>query len=70
MTAPLCRLTVGKWFVNELVAFSSLKYDIDLGDATWDIDGTGIPHVITVGLDFTVLGAKGIPINSDGIFIG
>lgn len=70
VTAPLCRLTVGKWFVNELVAFSSLKYDIDLGDATWDIDGTGIPHVITVGLDFTVLGAKGIPINSDKIFIG
>ena len=67
---PLCTLTVGKWFVGELVTFSSLKYDIDLGDATWDIDGTGLPHVITVGLDFTVLGAGKIPITNAAQFIG
>ena len=67
---PLCTLTVGKWFVGELVTFSSLKYDIDLGDATWDIDGTGLPHVITVGLDFSVLGAKGALISNTATFIG
>ena len=69
---PLCTLTVGKWFVNEYVAFNSLKYDVDLGDATWDIDGngTGLPHVITVGLDFTVLGARGGIIDNAAQFIG
>ena len=67
---PLCILTVGNWFVNELVVFNSLKYDIDPGDATWDIDGTGLPHVITVGLDFSVLGGKQQLIGDAGSFIG
>ena len=66
----MCTLTVGNWFVDEYVTFNSLKYDIDLGDATWDIDGTGLPHVITVGLDFSVLGARKDLISNGAQFIG
>lgn len=67
---PLCTLTVGNWFKDEYVTFNSLKYDVDLGDATWDIAGTGLPHVITVGLDFSVLGARKDLISNAAQFIG
>lgn len=52
--APLCTLTVGKWFINKTVAFNSCKIDVELADATWDID-QGLPHIINVSLDFAVL---------------
>ena len=70
VVGPLCTLTVGNWFKDEYVTFNSLKYDIDLGDATWDIAGTGLPHVITVGLDFSVLGARKDLISNGAQFIG
>ena len=54
VTAPLCTLTVGKWFANKTVTFNSCKFDIDLADATWDIN-QGMPHVVNVSLDFAVI---------------
>lgn len=52
--APLCTLTVGKWFVNKTVTFNSCKIDVDLADATWDID-QGLPQIVNVSLDFAVI---------------
>ena len=54
VVGPLVTLTIGKWFVNKTVAVSSCKIDAELADATWDLD-IGMPQIVTVSLDFTVL---------------
>lgn len=52
---PLTRLTVGRWFKDTPVVMNSLKFDIQIAEYSWDID-KGVPHLIDVSMDFTVLG--------------
>lgn len=53
ITGPLCKLKIGN-LIDAYCAFSSLKWDFDPAEATFDID-EGMPHMLKVSLDATVL---------------
>ena len=53
LTAPLARLRIGG-LINSYVAFSSVKWDFDPAEATFDID-RGLPHLLKVSFDCAVL---------------
>lgn len=53
LTAPLARLRIGG-LINSYVAFSSVKWDFDPTEATFDID-KGLPHLLKVSFDCAVL---------------
>lgn len=55
LVGPLCSLTLGSWFKKTPVAATSIKYDIDAAEITWDID-TKLPQLLGVSIDFAVLG--------------
>ena len=46
---------MGRWFKDTPVVMNSLKFDIQIAEYSWDID-KGVPHLIDVSMDFTVLG--------------
>ena len=58
LTAPLARLRIGG-LINSYVAFSSVKWDFDPAEATFDIDpespARGLPHLLKVSFDCAVL---------------
>ena len=66
LTAPLARLRIGG-LINSYVAFSSVKWDFDPAEATFDID-QGLPHLLKVSFDCAVLStSKGRLLNgADG----
>ena len=67
LTAPITYLTVGNWFVNTPCVTTGLKFDIAAAEEPWDVGQAGVedddnpqmPKIVTVGLDFTILGNNG-----------
>jgi hypothetical protein len=53
LTAPLAKLCIGG-LINSYVAFSSVKWDFDPAEATFDIE-RGLPHLLKVSFDCAVL---------------
>jgi hypothetical protein len=58
LTGPLARLRIGG-LINSYVAFSSVKWDFDPAEATFEIDpespARGLPHLLKVSFDCAVL---------------
>ncbi len=58
LSAPLIKLTLGKWFTSTPCVITSIKYDVQVTEYSWDIE-KGLPHLVDVSLDFFILGDKG-----------
>lgn len=55
LTGPLCKLTLGGFFKDVYCVFNSVKIDVDITEATWDID-SGLPHLFKLSFDVSMLG--------------
>ena len=53
ITGPLCKLKIGN-LVDAYCAFSSMKWDFDPAESTFDIDEQ-MPHMLKVSFDAAVL---------------
>lgn len=66
LIGPVAAITVGRWFRNTPCAVSSLKFDTQPAEYSWDID-TQMPHIIDVSMDMAILGDNtGAPLKSPG----
>lgn len=64
LIGPLCSFTLGNWLINTPCAATSLKYDIDNAENSWDIDSK-LPQLVSVSMDFVILGDNnGKPLNA------
>lgn len=64
LLGPITSITVGSWFINTPCVITSIKYDIQTADYSWDIDKK-VPHIVDVNIDVTLIGdAAGNPLNS------
>ncbi len=54
---PMLRLTIGSWITNAPIVLSSLKYDTNPSEYTWDITHE-VPHIVDVSLDCVVLASN------------
>jgi hypothetical protein len=60
---PICSLTLGKWFVDTVCVFNSVKFDIQPTEYSWDVgdpndeeaDSYELPHIVDVSLDASIL---------------
>jgi hypothetical protein len=55
ITAPVSKLTFGSWFYQTPCVITSMKFDVQATEYSWDID-SGMPHLVDVSLDFFILG--------------
>jgi len=54
IVAPLTKITVGSLFKNTVCACTSLKYDFNPSEYSWDID-VQRPMIVDVSMDFAIL---------------
>lgn len=68
---PMLTLTVGNWVVNAPIILSSLKFDTNPTEYTWDI-ANEVPHLVDVSLDCVVLASNNgtRPFLTTGNYIG
>lgn len=70
MDGPFIRLTIGSWLKNTPVVLTSLKYDTNPTEYTWDISKE-VPQVVDVSLDCFVLSSNnGVSMVTNGNYIG
>ncbi len=55
ITAPVSKLTFGSWFYGTPCVITSMKFDIQATEYSWDVDNQ-MPHLVDVSLDFFILG--------------
>ena len=67
--APLAKLTVGSYVKNAPIIVTSIKYDMQPADYSWDIDA-GVPMLMDVSVDFSYIGdITGQSLNARGNFL-
>jgi hypothetical protein len=67
--APLATITVGSYIKNAPIIVSSIKYDMQPADYSWDIDA-GVPMLMDVSVDFAFIGdITGQSLNAGGNFL-